>query len=652
MRQTALAQEINAPRQLPPKGRSGWLVAAGLALLTAVVFSPALRAQFINFDDFAYVTENPLVQGGLSVKSLIEASLSRTLALYHPLAVISLMIDHAFFGMQPAGYHAVNVVIHILSVMSLFGFLRSATGSPWRSALAAAIFAVHPLRVESVLWVAERKDVLSVFFGLLTLRLYVWHARRPSGVRALALAPLFALSLLAKPMLVTLPAVMLLLDYWPLRRLRWSPRNAPGEPVTFPVKSTLFLLAEKLPLLALCAGSVFLTISDARLERDQMLSAPPGDQAAIPQFDPTSADYTLFQDTHWRLRNIPVSYVRYLGKMVDFRGLAPFYPTARWPTWQVAGAALLLSAITLGALSQLRRRPWIVVGWLWYLGTLAPVIGFFVVSAYSLADRYTYFPMIGILLAAVWSLPERWAIESRSRRALTGASAVALLILSTASFVQATHWRDSQTLWRHTVSVTGDNWLAYDLLGSAIVADHRVGDYPEALDALHQAERLEPHADHPWFMQAILLTQLDRKPEAVDAYEEVMRRNPQNAVAADFLAILLNERGDYAQALHWADRAVSLEPAFVARNHLTRAVALTGLSRWRDALEECRSILTYNGHSSPTQNQLGLIYLKLGRRSEAMTWFRRAIDSDPKNAEARANLKIATEEAVSSPAGP
>ncbi len=427
------------------RNRLVWLIGLVLVGVTLVVYSPMLTHSFLEYDDNVYVTGNPIVQRGLTVDGWTWAWTTLYFENWHPLTWLSHMLDCQLFGLSPAGHHLTNLLFHLANVLLVFLVLRRMTGATWRAALVAALFALHPLHVESVAWVAERKDVLSTFFGLLAARAYVRYVERPGPVWYGLLLAFFALSLLAKAMLVTLPALLLLLDYWPLRRFPAKADPISGGIQTTRPASLLRLLGEKVPLLILSAGLCVVT-----------LLAKPEATAVSLERSPLGG----------RIANTLTAYAAYLRKMVWPSDLAVFYPHAggNWSWLPVIAASLVLAGLTVLAVGLRRQRPALFVGWFWYLGTLIPVIGLFQFNMQAMADRYTYFPLIGIFLALAWCIPERWGPEPQARAWLAvgvGGALAACLILT--SFQIAT-WQDDNTLWRHTLQVTENNsWAEFEL---------------------------------------------------------------------------------------------------------------------------------------------------------------------------------------------
>jgi tetratricopeptide (TPR) repeat protein len=515
----------------PPAAGGGALsprAAAGvaLALLVGAVFWPVGGHQFV-YDDFQYVVGNSQVQQGFSFETLRWAFTSRFASNWHPLTWLSHALDVQLFGLAPRGHHLVNVGLHALNAVLLFVVLARLTAAPWRSALVAALFAVHPLHVESVAWISERKELLCT--GLLLLALDAWrrYAARPSAARYLAAASLFALALLAKPMAVTFPLLLLLIDVWPLDRFS---RGVPA----------LRLLLEKVPLLLLSAVSSALTVL-AQQEGGSMRSVH---------------QYTLAV----RAGNALVSAVAYLGKMLLPTGLSVFYPHPGpgLPPWQPVGAALLLAAITGLAVRSFRTRPWFGVGWLWYLVALVPVIGLVQVGDQGMADRYTYLPLIGPFIVLVWGAGELVADRPRLRRAASAAAVALLLVLAATASRQVAWWKDGDTLFRRALAVTKNNWFAHmslagalgmqgDLAGAAAqyeealkIRPHdpillnnlgfilgRQGRIEEAMANFREASQLKPDYPEPLFNSGVLflkLNQIDQARARCEALERVDRR--------------------------------------------------------------------------------------------------------------------------------
>jgi len=396
---------------------------------------------FVLLDDGLYVTGNAWVRKGITAEGLALVWHANVANNWHPLTMLSHMLDCQVYGLVPAGHHLTSLLLHLANVLLLFAVLRQLTGALWRSAAAATLFAVHPLHVESVAWVAERKDVLSACFWMLAMGAYGRYVRGPSPGRYLLVALAMLLGLMAKPMVVTLPFVLLLLDVWPLGRLRFEPGWS---------RRLARLAIEKLPLLGLSAAASLITL----------------------RYQTTSL--VTLEVLPWRLRlaNSAVSYAAYLGKLLLPRNLAVFYPIPLdIPFWKAAGAAALIAALTALTVWKARKAPWLLVGWLWFVGTLVPVIGLVQVGRQAMADRYTYLPSIGLFLALCWGLAELAGRGAGRRAALAVAGVAAILALTLATRAQVRQWSDSVTLFQHAVDVTADNYVAHIGLAKALATE-------------------------------------------------------------------------------------------------------------------------------------------------------------------------------------
>jgi Flp pilus assembly protein TadD len=531
---------------------SAWVVALGLAALVFAVYAQTARFGFVNLDDPQYVTENPWVLRGLTADGVAWALGAFHAGNWHPLTWLSHMADVQLFGPDPGWHHLVNAILHIANTLLLFAWLRQMSGATWRSAIVAALFAVHPLHVESVAWVSERKDVLSTLFWLLASMAWVRYARRPRAGAYLASLGLFALGLAAKPMLVTLPFTLLLVDVWPLGRLGgpWAGSGLEGRRIGR-------LLLEKVPFLALAAASAAVTFLAQRETAVAALEGiPPGE----------------------RIANALVSFSAYLVDALWPAGLAPFYPHpalagAGTPAWLAGASAALLCAITVAALRAWPRRPYLAWGWLWYLGTLVPVIGIVQVGVQSRADRYTYVPLIGILVAAVWGVSELLGPGARAgegeaeaapgegaparRAAAVLLAAAAVLGLSVAAFVQAGHWRDGVALWTHALRVTERNWQAWTGLGDALASEGRL---PEAVAALEEGIRIFPRQAMAWDALATANGRLGRLDLALRQSLEAVRLGPRQAAYWYNLGTTHGQLGQHDRARAAFREAVRLRP--------------------------------------------------------------------------------------------
>jgi protein O-mannosyl-transferase len=522
-------------------------VGALLALITLVLYLPVRDCDFLNYDDDHYVTRNVVVQSG-RLGDLLRAQVAGN---WHPVTLLSHALDVRLFGLKPAGHHLVNLAIHTGNVILLFGFLSTATGSLWRSAFVAALFALHPLNIQSVAWIAERKNVLSTFFWFLALRCYVLYVQR-SKVRMFWVSVAFlAVGLLAKPMLVTFPFLLLLLDIWPLGRVPtlWSadlpePRKAKrtprgGQPTT----SLLFgtLIREKWPMFLLVAVSCMITVHAQR----QVGAVQPIDKL------PMSV----------RLANAVVAYVIYLRKAFWPNDLAVFYPHPgdSLPLSTVAASAVLLVLISWGVLRLRKPLPCLAIGWFWFLGTLVPVIGLVQVGAHAIADRYTYVPLIGVFVACIWTLHEvvRWA--KLPRAAVRISSIVLLVLIGVKSRDDLLPWKSSAELFRTALLRTPGNYMAHNNIGTEL---YREGRLDQALEEFRQTVRINPAFVEGQFNLGTLLLATGRFPEAVDALQVTLKLNPEYAPAHNNLGAAYLKMRRWDDAIASLRRAIELKPNY------------------------------------------------------------------------------------------
>jgi Flp pilus assembly protein TadD len=607
------------PRPARSPGRTA-LIAAGLAVLAAVPYLArgGLRS-FVNLDDNEYVFENAFVRKGLTLDGLRWAFTSFHSGNWHPLTWLSHMLDVSLFGLDATWHHATNVALHALTTALLFTALRRLTGIRWPSALAAALFAVHPLHVESVAWVAERKDVLSGLLFVLVLLAYERCARRRGAWRCLPVAGLLALGLMAKPMLVTTPFVLLLLDFWPLARLRAPAAGAargPRAPWVSPA-------AEKLPLLALCAASAVVTFLAQRAG-----GAVPG----LGELAPGA-----------RVANAVVSCAWYLVKTFWPFSLAVYYPHhVEVSPWRLVAAVPALTAMTALVIARRRRLPYLAVGWCWFLGMLVPVIGIVQIGGQAMADRYTYLPAIGLFLALAWFLRERGRAPG-VLRAVSAAAAALLVPLSAASVLQAGYWRDEETLYRHALAVTSGNWLAHANLGASLVAAKR---HEEAMVHLREAIRLAPDYDHAHNNLGVALGALGRPDEAEAAYRRALTLSPRYFEARFNLANAYAEAGRTPEAVAAYREALAVKPDAAAA-HYNLARSLAALGRTGESLQHYREALRLDPEAPDVLNNLAWTLATDGSSGrdallQAVTYARRACElTDHRNPEYLDTLGVA-----------
>jgi tetratricopeptide (TPR) repeat protein len=654
-----------------PALRRETLIAALLVLLSAAVFGQTLGFGFIMIDDGPYVLRNPSIAGGLTLAGIRWALTTTYASNWHPLTWVSHMADIQAFRFAPWGHHLSSLLLHTANTVLLFLALRGMTGAAWRSALAAALFAVHPLHVESVAWVAERKDVLAGAFWMLVLLLHLRYARRPGAARYGATLAALGLGLAAKGVLVTLPCVLLLLDWWPLGRLRL------GAGAARPGTTRLgLLILEKLPLLATAAAVSALTYRA---------------QAAGGALDP----FPLAA----RLSNALDAYASYLVKTVWPAGLAVFYPhpAGVLPLRVLIPAAALLLALTAGALARSGRQPWLAVGWLWYLGTLVPMAGFVQVGGQAMADRYTYLPLVGVFLAAAWSLAALAARRPALRPLAAGLAGAVVAALAVTGWLQTRLWADDRDLFRHAAAVTSGNWVAHNSLAArlaetgdqagaeeqfrlALAANpsyfgaqatyavflFRQGRLAEAREHAEIGLRVNPLAAESFGLPRLLEmiaspARTDRSPalllpleerlaaanqlaaagkdaEAVTLLESVVAADPGRAAAHNNLGILYARVGNLERAIASLRRALEARPAYPeARYNLGNALAAAG--RLPEAETQFREALRLLPDSAGILNNLGAVLERQGRAAEALAAYRQALQLDPGSAAVRANVE-------------
>ena len=572
-----------------------------LALATIALYNPVTRAPFLNYDDQVYVTDNPQVRAGLSWNTLVWTFRTPEALDWHPMTWLSYAVDGQMYGLNPAGYHTTNILFHAASAVLLFLILESATGLAWRSLAVAALFALHPINVESVAWIAERKNVLSMLFFLLALAAYGWYARRPGVGRYLAVTVAYCLGLMSKAQVITFPFALLLLDYWPLGRIKQRlapPHEIGGEPAVAPAHGPSFwkLIGEKVPWFALSAVGAAITMRTGGAAFNYMVET-----------EVTRAKFPLWI----RLATAAIAYVKYLGKAFWPANLALVYPHPGFAT-SIPGA--VLSALAIVAITALvvifRQRRYLLVGWFWFLGTLVPMTGLVPIGVQSMADRYAYIPLLGIFVIVCWGaadLMERWHVP---RAVAAAATAVILLALGFALHRQVSFWSDNVTLWSHTLQITEANFTAEDNLAGALITQGRV---EEALPHLLRARGLRPDDPLSALNVATYLQMHEKYQAALDGYATVVRLTnappmlaivransgyahlslkqygnaqqdfeaalqvqPENSSAYRGLGLLAQRAGDIARATKDYERSAELQPSPVGYLLLAQALEIAG----------------------------------------------------------------------------
>jgi len=595
-----------------PDNRLRILLVLGIVVVTVSAFYPLFGNGFINYDDPGYVYKNPEVRSGLSPATLRWAFTTTQESNWHPLTWISIALDCSLFGLNPGAHHAMSLFIHILNAIILFFLLDRLTGAVWESAAVALIFAIHPLHVESVAWASERKDVLSTLFWLLTASAYARYAGSGSKAWYAAALLLFAAGLMAKPMLVSLPFVLLLMDYWPLGRL-----GSAGTDRRIDRRALVRCAAEKIPFVFLAAVSGIVTLA---VQQPAMKILP----------------LTV------RCGNAVVSYLHYLSKTFVPVGLSVFYPHTGLlpPAWELALAVIIVGGITLLCWRMRYLRPYLPTGWFWFLGTLIPVLGLVQVGLQSMADRYMYIPMIGLSIAIVWSAAERARRSRNGMRYLAFTGGAVIVLLAAVTSMQARYWRDSETLFRHAVAVTDDNHLALNNLGAAL-ADS--GRHAEALTYLARAESILPEQETIHRNMARSLAALGREGEAAAEYEWMLRRDPGNARLNEQMGDLLFDEGKNAEAAVRYTAAADIDRDNTGvRLKLAEALLRSGGAERAERI--CDSILAAAPGEAGGYRIRGTIALARGDREGAGRLFLRAIACDSTDGESRNYLGLLSEQ--------
>ncbi|MFN7138741.1 MAG: tetratricopeptide repeat protein [Limisphaerales bacterium] len=607
--------------------RGDLLVMAVLVFVTVALYWPIRQHEFINYDDPDYITANPMVQQGFTWEGVRWAFTSSHSYNWHPITWLSHMMDVQFFGMNPGAHHLVSLLFHISNALLLFWVLRRITATTWPAAIVAAVFAWHPLHVESVAWACERKDVLSTFFWLLTTLFYVRYAAGFTGKEArskidypMALG-CFALGLMSKPMLVTLPFTLLLLDLWPLRRcsvanIRWPIFGAKSETESSRSNSEHWsrLLLEKVPFFLLTIGSSIITFLVQRTE------------GAVVKFE-----HLPLAD---RLANAVVSYVRYIGKSIWPADLIVYYQPVTWSALQVGIALGLIVGFSIGALWLLRKQPYVFVGWFWFIGTLVPVIGIVQVGAQAMADRYMYVPLIGLSIAVVWPIAEAIRANKRLQPIFAVATVAGLVAFCVASAKQVRHWRSSETIFTHVVNVDPKNVVARVMLANALLEG---GRFEEAEKEFAAALAINPNFPEVHFNLGNLYVHQKRIPEAIRQYEAALARNPSYSEAHANLAVALGMVNRLEEAIMHYQASLALQPnqPDTMRN---LAMDLMTLRRFEEANASLQRVLQLDPGDALSHFLMGNLQMTQGRANDAAQWYTRALQLKPDFTEAQQRL--------------
>ncbi|MBW1780111.1 MAG: tetratricopeptide repeat protein [Deltaproteobacteria bacterium] len=595
-----------------PEKRLNLLICLFLVAGILAVYGQTAHHAFVNYDDELYVTRNESVQAGLTLKSMGWAFTTLDVSNWHPMTWFSHMLACQLFDLYPEGHHLFNLFLHLTSTLLLFHVFRKMTGSSWRSGFVAALFALHPLNVESVAWVSERKGVLCTFFWMLAMWSYIGYVERPKAYRYALIILFFVLGFMAKPMIVTLPFVFLLLDYWPLDRFR--PAQHGIDDGSKPRSIDLRPMWEKIPLFVIVAlmGVV------------GFLAQQKGGALSLFEVLPLRE----------RLSNALVSYVLYLWKMIWPGCLAVFYPHRPIPAWQTIGACLFLAGISLLVTVQRKRRPYLTVGWFWYLGTFVPVIQLVQVGLHAMADRYTYIPLVGIFIMVAWGVSDALAKWRLRKPALVTAGLSSLLVLAAISWLQVRHWNDSMALFEHALRCVPNNYVAHNGLARALEVE---GKTDEALGHFEEALRIKPSFVDARYNLARFLAAQGRVNKAVRQYAETLRRKPDFVEAHINLANILSENGKMKEAVFHYSEALRIRPGY-ARAHYNLGNALAKEGKTHEAIREYEEALRIKPDDANTHYNLGNVLSNVGKTEEAIGHYEKALRIRPDFVEARVNL--------------
>ena len=598
MKPRSRKKRVNASQSRETNKSLKFIICIFLVVSILAVYWQVQDHEFINYDDDSYITENEHVQLGLTGESIVWTFTTPYASNWHPMTWLSHMLDYELYGDHPRGHLLTNVLLHITNTLLLFMVLLRLTGAIWQSAFVAVLFALHPLNVGSVAWAAERKNVLSTFFWLLTMWVYISYVNNPSIKKYLWLALFFALGLMSKPMLVTLPFVLLLLDYWPLRR--WNIQNTNGsiEQTTNSVPLSRLIL-EKIPLLLLVIGSIITTLIAQQMS------------GAVKSLDVFSLKE--------RFINALISYLSYLQKMVLPSNLSVFYPypEGSLPVWKGVLCGMVLVGITILAVKRIRKAPYFMVGWFWYLGTLVPVIGIVQVGAQAMADRYAYVPLIGIFIILAWGISgllEKW---DKRKKVLPIAAGVVILILMVVSWVQASHWKNSITLFKHSISVTENQYpslaVVYNNLGQALAKKGNIG---AAITHYKTAIKLDPNLVKAYVNLGAILSKTSRFEEAKTYYKEAIRVNPNSHTAYYNLANTLSRQGDMEKAITHYKTAIKINPIYL-QAHVNLGTLLAQQGSLKEAINYFQEALRLKPDLIMVRKNLEMAIREYGQAGES-----------------------------------
>ncbi|MFA5293261.1 MAG: tetratricopeptide repeat protein [Phycisphaerae bacterium] len=571
----------------------GILICLSLAIVTFAVFYQMHRFKFITFDDPDYVFENRNIQAGITPETVKWAFTTSHAANWHPVTWLSHMLDWRLFGSNAGGHHLTSLIFHIANTLLLFIVLYQMTSATWQSAFVAAMFALHPMHVESVAWVSERKDVLSTFFGMLTMLAYLRYAKKPGIVRYMLIVLTFALGLMSKPMLVTLPFVLLLLDYWPLSRLGSK-------------RSLFYLIVEKIPLFVM----VFVSCTVTFIFQKQ------GGAMSGKRYD-----FLV------RFANAIISYIQYIIKMIWPVRLSYFYshPGENISVLYAVTAAVILLTVTILILRLAGKHKYLVTGWFWYIGTLAPVIGFVQVGAQAMADRYSYITLTGLFIMIAWGLPELLGKWKYKKNVLVSFAILIIFAMSICTWFQLGYWADSKTLYQHALDVTTDNYTANIHMSESM---REQGNLDDSLYYCSQAIRIMPGAVRGHLRMGYLLRQAGRLDESAREYQKCLQARPNDSNALNGLGATLSRQGKYDQAVECLAKALRIRPSYAAaHDNMGHVLAIQG--KLDEAVVHLNEALRLNPDFALAHYHLGQVQMQRGEINEAVAHFDEALKLNP-----------------------
>ncbi len=587
------------------------LICFGLVVLTFAAYSPILHNGFVNYDDDVYITENPSVTSGITKDSIVWAFTESHSFMWHPLTTLSHMLDYQFFGLKAPWHHFVNLLFHIINALFVFWIFSNLTGTIWPIAFIAAVFALHPVQVESVAWAAERKTVLSGLFWFLTIAVYLWYTKRPGIERYILLFLMYGLCIMTKPVVVTLPFVLLLMDYWPLERVKWDYNRQTSNPKPVPLKiSAPLLIAEKVPLFLLSGILAIIT----------MTSQQSGNVVASLEVMPLEL----------RISNIFLSYIKYIGKFVWPSGLAVIYPLYHLNLTDIAViiSILLFALVTVFCIYIGRRRKYVAVGWLWFIGTLVPMIGLVQSGAQSMANRYMYIPILGLLIAAVFSMKEIAADRVRRKFIAAVSAGIILLVLVILTRMQVKHWHDDFTLFGYAIDVTKNNIIAERNFGISLYKAGRLNDAAKHLAKVTQTS--------PTFYEARndlgkVYLKLGRLNDAIECFNEVIKQKQDSPKGYVNLAVAYYQQGNYDLALQNCSKAEKLKLNEVEMlNNLAWLLATVGNLSAGDAnkaMDYARRACEMTAYKSADNlDTLAVAYAAMGKFNDAVNTAQKALN--------------------------